>query len=91
MAEPNTDFSDIITTTLRRRSKVLADNLSDNTALLFRLRHTQQIQQFHDTPGNSFDIAGRRLRHFVHGFLRQLPSERRRQRCLRSRNSRSPG
>ena len=46
MAEPNTDFSDIITTTLRRRSKSLADNLSNNTALLFRLKQRGKVRTF---------------------------------------------
>lgn len=36
MPSPNID--EITTTTLRNRSKKLADNVSDNTALLFRLR-----------------------------------------------------
>lgn len=38
MANPNTNFDEIITTTLRRRSKKLADNFSENTALLARLK-----------------------------------------------------
>lgn len=36
MASPN--LSEIVTTTLRNRSKALADNVSANNALLFRLR-----------------------------------------------------
>jgi hypothetical protein len=46
MAEPNANFSDIITTTLRRRSKTLADNLSNNTALLFRLKQRGNRRPF---------------------------------------------
>lgn len=38
MATPNSNFDDIISTTLRKRSGKLADNVSDNTALLFRLK-----------------------------------------------------
>lgn len=38
MATPNANFDDIISTTLRKRSGKLADNVSDNTALLFRLK-----------------------------------------------------
>lgn len=37
MASPNSNFDDIATTTLERRSKKLADNLTQNTALMFRL------------------------------------------------------
>ena len=36
MASPN--LSEIITTTLRNRSGKLADNVSDNNAILYRLR-----------------------------------------------------
>lgn len=36
MASPN--LSEIVTTTLRKRSKKLADNVSDNTALLMRMK-----------------------------------------------------
>lgn len=46
MAEPNSNFSDIIATTLRRRSRVLADNHSQHTALLFRLRERGRIRTF---------------------------------------------
>ena len=46
MAEPNTNFDDIITTTLRRRSKTLADNFSNNTALLSRLRQRGNTRTF---------------------------------------------
>lgn len=50
MAEPNSNFDDIITTTLRARSKKLADNVSNNTALLYRLKEN----------GNSRTFAGGR-------------------------------
>lgn len=46
MAEPNSNFSDIITTTLRRRSKTLADNLSQHTALLLRLKQKGKQRTF---------------------------------------------
>lgn len=42
MASPN--LSEIVTTTLRGRSKKLADNVSDNTALLFRLKQRGRIR-----------------------------------------------
>lgn len=38
MASPNTDFSELVTTTLRNRSGKLADNVTDNNALLYRLK-----------------------------------------------------
>ena len=38
MAIPNSDVTEIIATTLRNRSKKLADNVTDNTALLNRLK-----------------------------------------------------
>lgn len=38
MASPNSNFSEIVTTTLRHRSKKLKDNMSKNIALLMRLR-----------------------------------------------------
>lgn len=38
MASPNSDFSEIVTTTLRNRSGKLADNVTENNALLMRLR-----------------------------------------------------
>ena len=44
MASPN--LSEIVTTTLRNRSKKLADNVSDNTALLFRLRERGNSRPF---------------------------------------------
>lgn len=46
MAEPNANFDDIITTTLRRRSKTVADNFSNNTALLFRMKQRGKIRTF---------------------------------------------
>ncbi len=44
MASPN--LSEIVTTTLRERSGKLADNVSDNTALLFRLREKGKQRPF---------------------------------------------
>ncbi len=44
MASPN--LSEIVTTTLRNRSKQLSDNVSDNTALLFRLREKGKRRPF---------------------------------------------
>lgn len=44
MASPN--LSEIVTTTLRNRSKKLADNVSDNTALLMRLKQKGKIKPF---------------------------------------------
>lgn len=35
---PNTDYNDILTTTLESRSGKLADNVSENSALLNRLK-----------------------------------------------------
>lgn len=46
MATPNSSFDDIITTTLRRRSKKLADNVSHNTALLYRLKERGRSRPF---------------------------------------------
>lgn len=46
MATPNSNFDDVITTTLRNRSKKLADNLTDNTALLFRLKERGRVRNF---------------------------------------------
>jgi hypothetical protein len=42
MTSPN--LSEIVTTTLRNRSKKLADNVSDNTALLSRLRRRGKVK-----------------------------------------------
>src|SRR3990167_4358160 len=44
MASPG--LTEIVTTTLRKRSKKLADNVSDNTALLFRLKQKENIRTF---------------------------------------------
>jgi len=51
MATPNSSYDDIITSTLRKRSKKLADNFSENTALLMRLKER----------GNSRPFAGGRV------------------------------
>lgn len=42
MASPN--LSEITTTTIRNRSKRLADNMTDNTALFFRLKQRDKIR-----------------------------------------------
>lgn len=44
MASPNSSFTEIVTTTLRNRSGVLADNISDNNALLRRLNKKGKIK-----------------------------------------------
>lgn len=44
MASPNSAFTEIVTTTLRNRSGVLADNMSDNNALLRRLNKKGKIK-----------------------------------------------
>ncbi len=44
MPSPNTDFSEIVTTTLRNRSGKLADNVSENNALLMRLRKRGKVK-----------------------------------------------
>jgi len=44
MASPNTSFTEIVTTTLRNRSGVLADNVSDNNAILRRLNKKGKIK-----------------------------------------------
>jgi hypothetical protein len=46
MADPNSSYGDIATTTIERRSKKLADNLSYNTALLTRLKEKGRIRTF---------------------------------------------
>ncbi len=46
MATPNTNFDDVITTTLRKRSKKLADNVSNNTALLYRIKEKGKSRPF---------------------------------------------
>jgi hypothetical protein len=50
MASPNSNFSEMVTTTLRHRSKKLKDNMSKNIALLMRLREKE----------NSREVAGGR-------------------------------
>lgn len=44
MASPN--LSEIVTTTLRNRSKKLADSVSENTALLYRLKAKDKVRPF---------------------------------------------
>lgn len=44
MASPNATFTDIVTTTLRNRSGVLADNVTKNNALLARLRKKGNVK-----------------------------------------------
>jgi predicted transcriptional regulator of viral defense system len=44
MASANTNYSEIITTTLRNRSGKLADNVSANNALLSRLKEKGKIK-----------------------------------------------
>ena len=51
MASPNTSWSEIITTTIASRSRKLADNLSENCALLMRLQE----------KGNSKPFSGGRV------------------------------
>ena len=46
MASPN--LSEIVTTTARRRSKTLADNVTNHNALLRRLKDTGRVKL---TPG----------------------------------------
>lgn len=46
MASPNSSFSEIVTTTLRNRSKELADNFTQNTALLMRLKEKGKSRPF---------------------------------------------
>lgn len=46
MATPNSSYDDIITTTLRKRSKKLADNFSENTAIVFRMQERGRIRTF---------------------------------------------
>lgn len=45
MASPNSNFSEIVTTTLRHRSKKLKDNMSKNVALLMRLQEKDNIEE----------------------------------------------
>lgn len=44
MASPNSTFTEIVTTTLRNRSGVLADNVSENNALLKWLRQKGNVK-----------------------------------------------
>ncbi len=44
MASPN--LSEIVTTTLRNRTKMLADNVTNNTALLARLKSRDKVKPF---------------------------------------------
>lgn len=44
MASPN--LSEIVTTTIRNRSRKLADNVSDNSPLLYKLRQKDKIRPF---------------------------------------------
>ena len=44
MASPNSSWSDILTTTLYSRTKKLADNMSDNTAILMRMKEKGRIR-----------------------------------------------
>lgn len=39
-------LTEIVTTTLRRRSKKLADNFTDNTALFMRLKEKDKVRPF---------------------------------------------
>ncbi len=43
MAGPNTNYTEIVVTTLRNRSKSIADNVSNSNALLQRLRQKGNI------------------------------------------------
>lgn len=44
MASPNSSWSEIITTTIQNRQRKLADNVSDNTAILQRLKQKGRIK-----------------------------------------------
>jgi hypothetical protein len=44
MASPNSSWSEIITTTIQSRSRKLADNVSENTAILQRLKQKGRIK-----------------------------------------------
>ena len=46
MALPNANFDDVVTTTLRKRTKKLKDNVTQNTALLFRLKEKGRMRTF---------------------------------------------
>lgn len=43
---PSPNLSEIVTTTMRNRSRKLADNMSDNNALLMRLRQKGNQKPF---------------------------------------------
>src|SRR6185436_15977421 len=44
MASPNSSWTEIITTTIQNRQRKLADNVSDNTAILQRLKQKGRIK-----------------------------------------------
>lgn len=46
MPDPNSSYGDIATTTIERRSRRLADNLSNNTALMLRLKERKRMRSF---------------------------------------------
>ena len=46
MAIPNTNWSEILTTTLYNRSRKLADNVTKNNALLRRLSEKGKVKPF---------------------------------------------
>ena len=46
MASPNTNYTDIIATTIENRSKTVADNVTKNNALLMRLKKKGKIKTF---------------------------------------------
>jgi hypothetical protein len=46
MATPNASISEIIATTIQNRSKKLADNVTTNTALLYKLKEKGRVRPF---------------------------------------------
>lgn len=46
MATPNTNWSEVTTTTLYSRTKSLADNVTKNNAILARLSQKNRIKPF---------------------------------------------
>lgn len=46
MASPNTSWSDIITTTIQSRTRKLADIMTDNNAILMRMKERKRIKTF---------------------------------------------
>lgn len=69
MASPNANYDDLATTTIDRRSRRLADNVSQQTALLMRLKEKGRIRTFtggtsiteeiaYSGPGNSQWYSG---------------------------------